>query len=216
MRAAAWVLVWPLTAYADDTVQDPTACVNDSGVVGDRACPEFGKWGTAREHAYTIATIGFHVRVLPRAPRDIIARTTAETPTAGGDDVSQTFAEGVTFEVVRPLYLGLEVEIGMSDVGTVDASSRAVRVGGFGLVGLHVPLGPLAISGELAAGGRLVETLRSDPIDGDGVLEARVRAMLWLTPWLTGGGVLGTSLVNEGEWMAGVQLSFHSWSFGGR
>lgn len=217
MRCALLAVVAvPLTARADAIHPvDPTACPFEDGVVGDRPCPGFGTWGAARESAYTVATIAAHVRVLPRPPRDAIARSTSEPAPAGGSDVSYGFAEGITFAVARPLFVGVELELGMSSVAE-DPSSRALRIGAAGLIGLQVPLGPLALAGELAGGGRVLETTREVRIEADPTLEARVRAMVWLSPWFTVGGVLGSSLVTEGEWMAGLQLSFHSWSFGGR
>jgi hypothetical protein len=51
--------------------------------------------------------------------------------------------------------------------------------------------------------------------DDELVLEARVRGQLWLTPWVTIGGLYGTSLRDRGEWLAGIQLGVHTYSWGG-
>src|SRR5205823_14245173 len=95
---------------------------------------------------------------------------------------------------------------------------RDVAAAGVGVAGVHVGLGAVAIDGELAGGGRFVETATQSryAIDGEGVVEARARAALWVSPWVTVGGVLGTSMIARGEWTAGLFVGGHSWAFGGR
>jgi hypothetical protein len=49
----------------------------------------------------------------------------------------------------------------------------------------------------------------------DGLLEARARVDVWLAPWFTIGGSVGASLIEEGSWMAGLYLGFHTWAYAG-
>jgi hypothetical protein len=47
------------------------------------------------------------------------------------------------------------------------------------------------------------------------VAEARARGELWLSPWLTAGVTLGTSLLERNSWVGGLYLGVHSRAFGG-
>jgi hypothetical protein len=47
------------------------------------------------------------------------------------------------------------------------------------------------------------------------IVEARARAELWLGPWITAGATVGTSVISQGDWLAGVYLGVHSQAFGG-
>jgi hypothetical protein len=49
----------------------------------------------------------------------------------------------------------------------------------------------------------------------DGVVEARARGELWLSPWITAGATVGASVLDRGDWMAGVYLGVHSRAFAG-
>jgi hypothetical protein len=48
-----------------------------------------------------------------------------------------------------------------------------------------------------------------------GIVEARARGELWLGPWITAGATIGTSVIEQGDWLAGVYLGVHSQAFGG-
>ena len=47
------------------------------------------------------------------------------------------------------------------------------------------------------------------------VAEARARGELWLSPWLTAGVTLGTSVLETHAWMGGLYLGVHTRAFGG-
>lgn len=47
------------------------------------------------------------------------------------------------------------------------------------------------------------------------VAEARARGELWLSPWLTAGVTVGTSVIDARTWMGGVYLGVHTRAFGG-
>ncbi|HSS02352.1 MAG TPA: hypothetical protein VLM79_35075 [Kofleriaceae bacterium] len=47
------------------------------------------------------------------------------------------------------------------------------------------------------------------------VAEARARGELWLSPWLTAGVTVGTSVLEQHTWMGGVYLGVHTRAFGG-
>lgn len=48
-----------------------------------------------------------------------------------------------------------------------------------------------------------------------GIVEARARGELWLNPWITAGAIMGASVVDQGDWMAGLYVGFHSRAFAG-
>jgi hypothetical protein len=47
------------------------------------------------------------------------------------------------------------------------------------------------------------------------IAEARARGELWLSPWVTAGATIGTSVIENHTWMGGVYLGFHTRAFGG-
>jgi hypothetical protein len=47
------------------------------------------------------------------------------------------------------------------------------------------------------------------------IAEARARGELWLSPWLTAGVTVGTSVLEKNAWMGGVYVGVHTRSFGG-
>lgn len=47
------------------------------------------------------------------------------------------------------------------------------------------------------------------------IAEARVRGELWISPWLTAGATVGTSVLEQHSWMGGVYVGVHTRSFGG-
>jgi len=81
------------------------------------------------------------------------------------------------------------------------------------------------LSGELAAGGRVVDygfvSSYHDCLEqvwierGGGIAEARVRAEHWVGARGSIGATIGTSFVDSGAWSAGVFLRMHSRAFGG-
>jgi hypothetical protein len=47
------------------------------------------------------------------------------------------------------------------------------------------------------------------------VLELRARASTWLTPFLSLGATAGASVIDRGDWMAGLYLGVHTHAFAG-
>jgi hypothetical protein len=47
------------------------------------------------------------------------------------------------------------------------------------------------------------------------VAEVRARGELWLSPWLTAGATIGTSVLERHTWMGGLYLGVHTRAFGG-
>ena len=47
------------------------------------------------------------------------------------------------------------------------------------------------------------------------VVEARARAELWVSPWLTAGVSVGSNVLEKNDWMAGLYFGIHSRAFAG-
>ena len=208
-------------ALSDDEADRLDKCLEQSEFVGHRDCSRFGLWGAAREGPYVFAAVGFSVRRLPRPSARANAQTTnpvsarmLEPPPEGGADSSVGYVERLSVALWRPIFVGLEAEIGFSDTAGSDPNARSVFTAGVGIVGLRIGTGPFVIGAELAGGGRVIESDLGTQLTGEPVLEARVLADLWLSPWLTIGGALGTSLLDRGDRMCGLYIGIHSYSFG--
>lgn len=213
------------TAQADDDLSStrtnltPEPCPTEDGVVGRRSCPEYGVWGAARESPYATITFGVNFRHLLRKPVD---RTTLErsitTPTTvdniGGGDLSYSLMEQVVASMTDHLYAGFEVEISPTDADAV-SGARLLAAGSQLLFGFQGGTKFVKLGLEVAGGGRLIVSEQDNDDDSELVLEGRARADIWLTPWITLGGALGSSFLNRGEWMAGIYFAAHTYSFGG-
>jgi len=140
----------------------------------------------------------------------------------------------------RAVYAGLEVDLGSvrpPDAATAEMSSSGVfgspdlqpghglLVDSLGVVGVRAATGFGSLGVELAGGLRAISyNFHSSYHDCHestsiaalaAVAEARARGELWLTPWLTAGVALGTSVLERNAWMGGVYLGVRSRAFGG-
>lgn len=139
----------------------------------------------------------------------------------------------------RALYAGLEVDVG--GVSRPDAASAEASTGVFGspdvqpghglivdslgVAGVRAATGFGALGVEFAGGLRAVsygfhssyhDCQQATGVNAlAGVAEARARGELWLSPWLTAGAMLGTSVLERNAWMGGLYLGIHSRAFGG-
>jgi hypothetical protein len=166
--------------------------------------------GISFERANVFIELGMNVRCLASPETDRgIARTITPVPRTSEDTVALSYFERIGIRV-GPLYLAVDAELGTGMTARDPEVSREVRVGGYGVVGVGGSLGFGSLAFEVAGGGRMVEETSSRLLRewGEGAVEARGRAALELSPWVALGVVGGTSLINRGEWMTGVFLSF--------
>lgn len=157
-----------------------------------------------------------------------------------GDDTALQTSLRASVGLSRAVYAGLEVGLGrvrQPDTASAEMAStgvfgspdlqpgRGLLVDSLGVVGVRAATGFGALGVELAGGLRAVsysfhssyhDCHQSTSINAlAGVAEARARGELWLTPWLTAGATLGTSVLERNAWMGGLYLGIHSRSFGG-
>jgi hypothetical protein len=132
----------------------------------------------------------------------------------------------------RGFYVGAEIDIGSFDASqpvAVDSAARGEGSSGTGMpistgdsgglaaaklvAGVRMMAGAFSGGVELAGGVRYA-TISSDNgmntfADDKGVLEARGRLDVWLTPHLTVGGLAGSDLARRDEVTFGLNLGFH-------
>jgi hypothetical protein len=195
----------------------PPACFDDSDVVGYRSCPHYAAWGDNLRDAYFVVENGLNWRVFPDAAQPAaVARSTTGVSTQPSSVRRRDHVLTLDERFVRPfgstLYGALDFEFGNL---LVDSTGRDLETDALASIGLRVSLGPAAFAAELAGGGRLYNYVGEATMHGEGVLEARARASVWLGPWVTIGPMVGTSLVTRGEWVAGGFIAFHSRTYAG-
>jgi hypothetical protein len=211
------------SSLADDTSAEPLPafdgpfreCPDGDGVVGS-GCPRYGSWGAALEAPYVVVGLGFNMRRLPRSPSTSPSARSTEPTMIGpiGADTSYTVSQTIGIVTTPVSYIGLDVEVSPRASEPLAPGERAMTAGGAFLLGLHGGSSRLKLGFELAAGGRIVDS--NDVIAGEEfVLEVRAHGDLWITPWFTVGALVGASLLDRGDVVTGIQLGFHSWSYGG-
>lgn len=145
-----------------------------------------------------------------------------------------------TVSLPRGLYVALEADLGglaqpssasaeMMSEGVFGSPAldqhRGFVVDGLGALGVRAQTKRLGFGAELLGGLRGVTyhfqsdyhhcAAGTDIHALAPVAEARARGDLWLTPWLTAGATIGTSLLERGAWMGGLYFGLHTRSFGG-
>jgi hypothetical protein len=143
--------------------------------------------------------------------------------------------------VARGLYAGVEGELGGLVAPAATSTEMTSTPGTFGAPSVSqtsgLVIGVAGVAGYRASGGRGSVVLegaggvRSVRYNFDstyhecetstavvatrGVVEARARAELWLSPWLTAGVTLGSNVLDKSDWMAGFYFGAHSRAFAG-
>jgi hypothetical protein len=109
----------------------------------------------------------------------------------------------------RNFYAGLEAE-----VGKLDAFDHSNLAAAYAVFGSRVHVGFATLAVELAGGQRKVRY--GDGLDEERkfIAEPRVRGEMWLSPRVTLGGAIGTTLGGRDVWMAGLYIGVHSLVFG--
>ena len=218
----------PVPAEAYDTNQNPS-CNEDSNVVGYRHCTPFAKWDVDRVPAFEVE-LGSNVRQLVDRMGTLDGHTFRLVgPGMQARDLAVTTTMRGSISVARYGYVGLEAEIGgltsqATPMASGDATpATAVVAGGTLFGGVRATTGALRFGTEIAVGGRSI-TYGADSmsgshltdIEGAPVVELRARGQWWIHPFFAVGVSLGTSVIDRGEWSAGVGLTFATHAFSGR
>lgn len=195
---------------------DRTCCCD--GIVGRAGCHRFGdRW--AAWLPPMITELGFVTRrtVFPPLPStgDAIARTLD----GSGDRRLVTYGTEMRFGVDLS---GVSI-LGHLDVGF--ASTDAVLSTGVAL-GWRTTRGRLVFGAELLGGARWFligashdaasDTTEYEDVQAAPLLDARVRADVWIAPWVSANVWLGRSLVEREDVSGGVSFAITTRSFRGR
>jgi hypothetical protein len=189
-------------------------CVADStDVVGYRHCPRYGAWGASLLDPYVYVDVGMNVRHFASRSAAVAARSTSPVPLSGNESQALTFDERIGYGITHSLYTAIDLELGNFDSSS--ATDSDVLFAGLASLGMRVGLGPIALAGEMTGGAMESSYPSQTSVHFEGILEARARADLWLAPWFSVGGVIGESLLDHRDWMAGVFIGFHTWGYAG-
>jgi hypothetical protein len=222
----AGLAVSPARALADGGNDVPCCttdirppCIDDTDIVGYRRCPHYGAWGSNLLEPDAFVQVGVNMRHLPaRGPVGAAARTTMPSSSSGqdaGDDV-YTLVERVGYPVTHHLYLAFDFELGnLEGASPSKPWKRDIVMDALAAAGLRGGIGPIALSAEIAGGVMQSAAMSQNDVDTTAVFEARGRGDIWLTPWCTVGVVVGKSLLDHPDWMAGLYLGVHTWAFAG-
>ncbi len=219
-----------------------TACVDDTDIVGRRRCKRFAAWDVTRFPRLQIA-LGSSMHAFPTGDlsfsgtanhEDTIRyRIAPEQMPDGGRAVGGALDLRVTWLTGDHVYVGIEGSIGAASVfddrvmsgpaGLTLDPGNALYLAGGALVGAQVPMGAYTLRAEALLGGRAlgvtVTTSHDDCVadsvawNGHTVVQPRVAAQKWLSPWATAGVWLGSDLGRDGAMSGGVFIQGHVRSF---
>lgn len=215
-------------------------CLNDSPVVGRSQCKRFGRWALPPGLPRLQMSVGGSVRVLGahdlKLDRSAVDRGVAYANTGGTQDLGPQSGSALTFdwrltgELSRLLYTGIDVSVGSALIddpaqeqalGITLGEERGMYYAAGAIAGLLLQGGPLVLRGEMVGGARLVEVpfqyrgseVRSRASVTQGVVEPRLAAEVWLTPWVTLGARVGSDLLRRRDYMAGLYINLYGRAF---
>lgn len=210
-------------------------CTEVSTVVGYEQCSRFGTW------SLNVPALSFDLGI---AGHRFVGAPLAQTGTfmedaksfgyrivgESGNRVTTAVAPHlrIGLRLAGPLYVANELEIGGvasgpgvraeidgAPAGPVSTAYAAVR----GVVGLSVQAEPLVLSAEIAGGMRLLAYQVKDEAASStqtrAELQARARIDVWLTPRMTIGATVGTSILDRGDTFIALSVGGHLRAFGG-
>jgi hypothetical protein len=219
------------------------ACEETSSVVGRSICPEnrYGKWRVPdlmprMRVAYGLSTHRFSLSGMnfsgSAAHGDGIAyrmvgeEVTSDSATALAMDLAFTGRLG------RYAYAGVGTSVGRTIIdgarierpGALSMSASGNLYFEFGaLGGVAIPMGSVTVAAEALAGRRVVGlSVDSQHIecesssltfDSSWLVETRVSAQMWVSPWLSVGARVGSNTLARGDVSAGVFLQGHTRAF---
>jgi hypothetical protein len=152
--------------------------------------------------------LGTNARDLATSSGAVALRTGSPTEVAPLGQEARTVSGQFTMATRYHGYAGVELEAGTLDVHGSNFG------GAYGVLGAeHLSrFGSLGV--ELVSGWRgLRHGLGEDDVNTF-VAEPRVRGQLRIADQVTAGAVAGATLGEQGAWMAGIYLGFHSRAFG--
>lgn len=210
----------------DDDDEDTLTPCRHTGVIGHDGC-RFGTWGANLREPYLFVDFGLTLRHFAPVAMPIVAARIGGaatmssgavagggTGTGGSRDQTLEFDERLGVGIGHGLYLALDLELGNFMWSRGD-DGRDVMLAASGAFGLRIGLGPIALSAEIAGGGMAYSWPSSTSFATAPLVEARGRAELWISPWITIGAVGGTSVLRRDEYLVGGFVGFHTHAYAG-
>jgi hypothetical protein len=201
----------PLAVVGHRNPLDTDPCIDSDDVLGYRQCSQFGDWANVRLAPQLVLEAGMTLRHVPAGSLAAIHRDFAAVATS--PSAPPGWMEAAAFRALvgvgRAGYVGIETDVGEQETGGM----QDAVVDYLGIVGVAYTIGPFDVGGELALGGTALSS--ASFVDSELIIEPRARIELWLSPWFTVGGEVGTNLLIQGAWMTGAYIGFHSYSYGG-
>ena len=152
--------------------------------------------------------LGANTRALGPAPQSAIAAREA-TPSAAEPLGTAAHTGSAQFTMAYGHMLaGFELETGVLDV------SGSNFGGAYGVLGAEHATRSGSIGVEMATGWRALRYRTGIDDDERLIVEPRVRGQYRFGSQVSLGGVVGATLGDEGSWMVGLNLGFHSAVFG--
>ncbi len=225
-----------------------SVCDDVSSVVGHSRCTRFGRWDASHHRPFRLR-IGTSLVRLGNGPTRFtgtakhpgmpavayaVQRDGSNRALSGGSfDISVTthLGDGVG----RFLYAGIEGRLGaLSSSGFRGESEADLEVmptdlsyvSAAAILGTSVPIGPLTLRGELAAGvdaiGIKTHTQHLDCehhttlFETKAALRPRVSVEHWVTPWISMGASLATNVLRKNDASLGLFVGGHWQAFDGR
>jgi hypothetical protein len=159
---------------------------------------------------------------------DLASGTPTQGDTAGG-----AFDMRLLAPLGDHLYAGADLELGgltrspiqlMSDSSDIHIASRSM-IGSAAVIGARARHGIAELDGELAGGVRVLSTTVQSMDAGDedpsetenavsGVVEARVRGAVWVSPHVYLGATAGISMLDSSDRSFGLAIGLASFAFG--
>jgi hypothetical protein len=201
-------------------------CITETYVVGRTHCPRFAAWDVTHvPRVQLYLGVSMHVFDLEQgalAPAGAALRI-AEGASTDASVSALTYDLRVTGLIGRYLYLGAEGNAGAIEIDDAVTPGEGVYIAGGGVLGFGLPLGLLSVRAETFAGHRWLSAPtygdrldRDDGNHGMWVLEPRASVELWLGPWTTIGGAVGSNLLNDRDVSAALFIQGHLRAFDGR
>jgi hypothetical protein len=171
----------------------------------------------------------FSYRVVMPTSTDAVRDVAMMSTMRIGFGIPRGFYSGIEFELgglVSPAAASTEMTTTPGTFGNPDVRQSGGLVLGFtGVGGFRASGSRGSIAVEGAGGLRTVRynfdstyhhcETRTTIVANQSVVEARARAELWLSPWVTAGATIGANVLERNDWMAGLFVGFHSRAFAG-
>lgn len=219
-RATLLAMAVVIAASTAEAAPRSRRCQEVSAITGYRRCSRLGSsWSTPRWVPSLGVDLGSSIHRLSLVPSSTTVARGSVTPRQRESTTATTASLRLSAAWYGRFYVAVEASAG--SVERFDATPGGLVRGG-GVAGLQ--FGSIVLlAAELAVGHEMIldrmhaSAGREPTIVRRGLAaDARARASLWLTPWITGGISVGASLNHDDEASVGLFFALHGRAYDGR